>query len=258
MEQRILRIVRAWVIFGSVISIPVQIINSFREVDPLTLNDQLFHAVFILTIVGSLAWSYAKNMKSVYLAIICGQIRMYYVLFQKEGIIHSDDDKSQILVYSVSLIQVLVLNQIIICKLFDRHQHKLNILMFIILYLGFFYRMLGIQQVVDTINVVAIIGFISLVLGLGVFKAISMQRMEEVREINNMIYNLKTAQAKDKEMIFDSLDQGIMMVQDSTVIFQNEICSDLFCKVLGGAEILNDGVQLAESLLFKLFEQTSD
>lgn len=56
-----------------------------------------------------------------------------------------------------------------------------------------------------------------------------------------MIFNLKMAQVKDKELIFDSLDQGILLIEGTKVSFQNEICLDIFKQIAGGLEAIRNG-----------------
>lgn len=78
--------------------------------------------------------------------------------------------------------------------------------------------------------------------------------MKELGEVNRAIYEMKMEQAKDKELIFDSLDQGIMIVQDSIITFKNEICSGILQRI----KALDDGQTLLKKHLFKLFENASD
>lgn len=48
------------------------------------------------------------------------------------------------------------------------------------------------------------------------------------------------------------------MVQDKSIIFQNEIYSDIVRKLQGGIEVLGNSKAMLHHKVFKLFESTAD
>lgn len=214
-EDSLLRTVRVWLMFAIVLYIPVQVFNIFRKEDPVAMADQIFHWVMMLLVIVMVVWSCIGSLKSITVGIILLQVRVYYSLFQLTDIVHTSDDARKIIIYTVAIIQVCYTNQVIICQIFQNHYNKLNVAMYLIMYLGFFHRLIGLEYIVSNINLIVILAAIGLALGLIVQLRISSIRMGEFREINHMIYNLKMAQVKDKELIFDSLDQGILLVRGS-------------------------------------------
>lgn len=257
-EGAILQTVRIWLVFAIVLYVPVQIFNIFRKEDLVPMTDQIIHWVLILLVFVTVVWSCLGNKNSLRLGMVVLQLRIYYAVFQRKAIINTSVDTSQILMYSVCIMQVCYTNQVIICQLFQNHYHKLNFSMLFVLYLGFFNRMIGLEVIASKVNLIVVMTIIGLVLGLIVQQRIGSIRMSEFREINQMIYNLKLAQARDKELIFDSLDQGIMLVKDAKVIFQNEICADIFQQIAGGLEAIGNGDTLIQQKLFNLFDQSRE
>lgn len=165
-EGSILRTVRVWLIFALVLYIPVQVFNFFRKEDPVPTLDQASHWVLILMLLLMLMHSCIGSLKSIKVGIIILQVRAYYALFQRQGIINTSAEKGQILMYTVCIIQVCFTNQVILCQLFRNHYNKLNAAMFFILYVGFFYRMIGLEALVSKIDLITIMTIIGLVLGL--------------------------------------------------------------------------------------------
>lgn len=164
-ETAILRCVRVWLIFGSLLYAVAQIQSNFSTEDLLPITDRIIHWVLLLSIVVLVVLSYFGPIKSIRVALVFLQIRIYYALFQREGVMYSMKDQAQILLNTVCVVQVCFTNQVIICQVFKHHYNKLNITMLCILYTGFFHRMIGLRAIFSKFNFILMVTIIALVLG---------------------------------------------------------------------------------------------
>lgn len=130
--------------------------------------------------------SYKKDIKFTKLTSVILQFRVYLSLVRQLHIIQSQEKIVIRMIWTLFGIQGLVVNQMIISKLFIEHENKINMVMSPVNFLLIFVRLFGFDLTVFTAFQALMIGvsFLILILGLYLHQAIANFRMEELREIH--------------------------------------------------------------------------
>lgn len=117
--------------------------------------------------------------------------------------------------------------------------------------MGFIYRFMSLKDffvthISDTFKIILTQIIIFVQTSITTQKLNSIQR-REAKEVMKVISDLKKDQEKDEQLrlVLESLEEGILLVQDEEIVFQNDMLVDFFNQVKEHQDIKLD----SESLL---------
>lgn len=156
--------------------------------------------------------SYAKNLKTIYFAIVINQFFTFLSLNQDSGVIkHPQVVIVTEILDTLILMVFLIINQMFLTNLFTNHKNKLQCLFYILVYFTLISRIVGLDCVLlyPTVTLKKSMSLLfSMFMALYIFQKLQNLNRVQMQVVDNVIIDLKTTQQKDKQLkvVLNSLE----------------------------------------------------
>lgn len=235
----------------------------FLYVDNQTIYVKIGFMALVLIMCSLQLASYVYSIKVTYASIHVVQIASIFNLFLlRHDILRTSKNIDADVVLTFGIVQPMLTHLFCQIHLFPQQKMKMTIIFIISLYIGLNYRLVGLSFFFQNFGTTARVAFSELLtFAVSAYYLQKMNNLDRVKvqEIDKVIIDLKESQQKDKQLklVLESLEEGIIMLQEQKVTFQNHLSKQLLSDILPASKS-EDPKELLDIKMFKLYANAEE
>lgn len=185
-----------------------------------------------VVLIPTLLISFCKTKRVLYFSILYLQLALCVLFYLIPDNVSEKTGMKQLQLFALTSLLSILFNQMLISNLFIKNQNKFKYFVYLFVYIAFIYRFMGLATYVKYYEkdrqffvhvVLALVGsYIS--------QKMKVLQLKEAKEVEKVLTDLKNQKEADShlKLVLESLEEGIIMLQDHEIVFKNQIFKDLY------------------------------